>query len=123
MKNSPIVQLTLARLREFFREPKRFLGLWVSDRPGRVAWHRIREQPIERVVVDVQEGPHAETALAAFKAIEKFDARKCDEVECRNRLRTGKTQLVVVPGSEGDSRIRLPLRSRPQRQRSRAQGN
>ena len=32
-----------------------------------------REQPIERVSVDVQEGPHAETAMAALKAIEKFE--------------------------------------------------
>jgi ABC-type multidrug transport system permease subunit len=60
-----------------------------------------REQPVERIFVDVQEGPHAETAMSALKAIEKFEARKCEEAVCRNRLRTGKTQLVVVSEGEG----------------------
>jgi ABC-type multidrug transport system permease subunit len=60
-----------------------------------------RERPIERIFVDVQEGPHADAAMSAFKAVEKFDARMCEEAVCRNRLRTGKTQLVVVSGNEG----------------------
>lgn len=97
MKNSPIVQLTLARLREFFREPEAVF--WVYGFPILMALLlgiAFREQPVERVFVDVQEGSHADTALAALKAIEKFETRKCGEAECRNRLRTGKTSLVVV---------------------------
>ena len=102
MKNSPIAQLTLARLREFFREPEAVF--WVYGFPILMAvllGVAFREQPVERIFVDVQEGPHAETAMSALKAIEKFEARKCEEAVCRNRLRTGKTQLVVVSGGEG----------------------
>jgi ABC-2 type transport system permease protein len=97
MKNSPIVQLTLARLREFFREPEAVF--WVYGFPILMALLlgiAFREQPVDRVFVDVQEGSHADSALAALKAIEKFETRKCSEAECRNRLRTGKTSLVVV---------------------------
>ena len=82
MKNSPIVQLTLARLREFFREPEAVF--WVYGFPILMAvllGIAFREQPVERVFVDVQEGPHAESALSAFKAIKKFDVRKCEEPE------------------------------------------
>src|SRR4030095_16048497 len=94
MKNSPIIQLTLARLREFFREPEAVF--WVYGFPIVMAvllGIAFRERPVDRIFVDVQEGPHAESAMSALKAIERFDARKCEEAVCRNRLRTGKTQL------------------------------
>lgn len=100
MMNSPIVQLTLARLREFFREPEAVF--WVYGFPILMAvllGIAFRERPVEKIFVDVQEGPHAESAMTALKA-ERFDARKCEEAVCRNRLRTGKTQLVVVSGAE-----------------------
>ena len=97
MKNSPIVQLTLARLREFFREPEAVF--WVYGFPILMAvllGIAFREQPVEKIWVDVQAGNHADSALSALKSIDKFQAYKCDEADCRNRLRTGKTQLVVV---------------------------
>ena len=97
MRNSPVAQLTLARLREFFREPEAVF--WVYGFPILMAvllGIAFREQPIERVFVDIQEGTHAETAINALQAIKKFSVRKCDEATCRNRLRTGKTQLVIV---------------------------
>lgn len=97
MKDSPIVQLTLARLREFFREPEAVF--WVYGFPILMAvllGIAFREQPVERIVVDVQEGANAQTALSALKATDKFDARLCKEDACRMRLRTAKTQLVVV---------------------------
>ena len=103
MKNSPIVQLTLARLREFFREPEAVF--WVYGFPILMAvllGIAFREQRIERIAVDVQEGPQAETASNALKAIKKFDVKSCEEAACRMRLRTGKTQLVVV-SSENES--------------------
>lgn len=97
MKNSPIIQLTLARLREFFREPEAVF--WVYGFPIVMAvllGIAFREQPVDRIFIDVQEGSHAETAISALQPIAKFSARKCEEATCRNRLRTGKTQLVVV---------------------------
>jgi ABC-type multidrug transport system permease subunit len=101
MKNSAIVQLTLARLREFFREPEAVF--WVYGFPILMAvllGIAFREQPVDRIVVDVQEGPRAETATTALNAAKKFDVRSCQEAACRMRLRTGKTQLVVVSAAE-----------------------
>jgi ABC-type multidrug transport system permease subunit len=101
MKNSPIVQLTLARLREFYREPEAVF--WVYGFPILMAvllGIAFREQTVERIVVDVQAGPQVEQALAALRAVEKFDAHECEESACRNRLRTGKTQLVVVSSTD-----------------------
>jgi ABC-type Na+ transport system ATPase subunit NatA len=115
MKNSPIIQLTLARLREFFREPEAVF--WVYGFPIVMAvllGIAFREQPVDRVFVDVQEGPHADAAISALGAIEKFSTRKCEEATCRNRLRTGKTQLVVVSkdgSSEGFDYLYDPARS------------
>jgi ABC-type multidrug transport system permease subunit len=115
MKTSPVVQLTLARLREFFREPEAVF--WVYGFPILMAvllGIAFREQPIERIFVDVQDGPHADAAISALGAIEKFNARKCEEATCRNRLRTGKTQLVVVSkdgSSAGFDYLYDPVRS------------
>ena len=102
MKNSPIVHLTLSRLREFFREPEAVF--WVYGFPILMAillGIAFRDRPVERVFVDVQEGMHADAAMTALKAIEKFEVLKCEEAVCRNRLRTAKTQVVVV--SKGES--------------------
>ena len=115
MKSSPIVQLTLARLREFFREPEAVF--WVYGFPILMAvllGVAFREQPVDRVFVDVQDGSQAETAITALQANQKFSTRKCEEATCRNRLRTGKTQLVVVSkdgSSSGFDYLYDPARS------------
>ena len=101
MKNSPLFQLVLARLREFFREPEAVF--WVYGFPILMAvllGIAFREQPIERIIVDIQNGGRSEVAATALKAVKKFDVRNCEEAVCRMRLRTGKTQLVVVPTAE-----------------------
>jgi ABC-2 type transport system permease protein len=97
MKHSAIAQLTLARLREFFREPEAVF--WVYGFPivmTVLLGIAFRERPIEKVTVDVQEGQFASVAQAALAEIRKFDVKTCAEAVCRNRLRTGKTDLVIV---------------------------
>lgn len=97
MKYSPIAQLTLARLREFFREPEAVF--WVYGFPIVMIvllGIAFRERPVEKIAVDVQEGRFASDAQSALTAIRKFDVRTCSEPVCRNRLRTGKTDLVIV---------------------------
>jgi ABC-2 type transport system permease protein len=97
MKDSPIAQLTLARLREFFREPEAVF--WVYGFPILMTvllGIAFREQPVEKVTVDVQDGQFARAATSALTASGKFEVETCDEADCRMRLRTGKTDLVVV---------------------------
>jgi ABC-2 type transport system permease protein len=103
MKNSPIAQLTLARLREFYREPEAVF--WVYGFPivmTVLLGIAFRERPIEKITVDVQEGQFASVAQTALAEIKKFDVKTCVESVCRNRLRTGKTDLVIV-SADGSS--------------------
>jgi ABC-2 type transport system permease protein len=103
MKHSPIFQLTKARLLEFFREPEAVF--WVYGFPivmTVLLGIAFRERPVEKVTVDVQQGPFAEAAQSALGAIPKFVIKTCEAMECRTRLRTGKTDLVIV-SAEGSS--------------------
>lgn len=96
MKSShPLLQLLLARLREFYREPEALF--WVYGFPlvmaiglGIAFWNR-KPEPIH---VDVAAGPHAEAA-AKYLAEKEIVAEIHDEAECRERRRTGKVPLYV----------------------------
>lgn len=102
-KYSPIGQLTLARLREFFREPEAVF--WVYGFPILMAvllGVAFREGPVEKITVDVQEGRFASAARSALAQIKKFEVETFDESTCRMRLRTGKTDVVIV-STEGST--------------------
>src|SRR5687768_17413790 len=89
----PLWQLTQARLKEFFREPAAVFGLAFKNRP------------VERIQVDVRsDGPGGPAAAEAMKEALAADPRiqvtVGDAQTTRDRLRTAKTSLVVVPGSD-----------------------
>lgn len=101
---SPLGQMTLARLREFWRQPEAIF--WVYGFPILLVVTlgiAFRNKPVEKVGVDVAAAPSTsgvEQALAGgqFKVqVNELDA-------CRLRLRTGRTELVVVPS------VSTPLR-------------
>jgi ABC-2 type transport system permease protein len=103
----PLGQLYLARLREFYREPE--VLFWVYGFPilmSLALGFAFRNKPIEHITVLVQEVPGAETntesVFNALKADERYKVSREDEATCRLRLRTGKTDLVVVPASASD---------------------
>ena len=103
MKSSPIFQLTLARLREFIREPEAVF--WVFGFPVLMTvllGVAFREKPADRITVDVQEGAFAEAAQSALKDAGPFKVATCAESACRMRLRTNKTDLVVVSADGPD---------------------
>jgi ABC-2 type transport system permease protein len=97
----PMGQLVLARLREFFREPEAVFWVYVFPILMIVGLGiAFRNQPAEHVIVDVESGPQSEAIIKALSADSRFQVKTCDATECRLRLRTGKTQLVVsVAGS------------------------
>jgi ABC transporter DrrB family efflux protein len=58
-----------------------------------------RNQPVEQIVVDIVSGPRAEAtaqALAASASPERFKTQIHSDKEASIRLRTGRTDLVVV---------------------------
>jgi ABC-type multidrug transport system permease subunit len=99
---SPLGQLILARLREFYREPEAIF--WVYGFPILMVVAlgiAFRNKPAENIVVDVQqETEDSQDVSFVLKALAEKDTFKVqtgDDELCRMRLRTGKTALVVVP--------------------------
>ena len=104
---TPLVQLVLARLRAFYREPGAVF--WVYGFPLLmvvVLGIAFRANPVEKVTVDVQEGPQAAKVYDALlrQSTEKgltFTVQIDDEATSRRRLRTGRTDLVVLVSADG----------------------
>jgi ABC-type multidrug transport system permease subunit len=96
----PLGQLVLARLREFWRETEAVF--WVYGFPilmTVVLGIAFRNKPAEHVHVDIAAGPGAAAVKKVLGRQERFEAEIHDLETCRQRLRTGKVELVVVPGS------------------------
>ncbi len=103
---SPLGQLVRARLREFFREPEALF--WVYGFPILIVVAlgiAFRNKPVEHHTVDIQTSPGTETAVATVKDAlaedSKYVVHVGDEAECHLRLRTGKTEVVVIPAESG----------------------
>lgn len=94
----PFKQLVLCRLREFIREPEAIF--WVYGFPlimTLVLGIAFREKKAdEQYIVDIEEGPHAEFVESSLKAqADRFKTKRAPFAECKQHLRTGKTNLVV----------------------------
>jgi ABC-type multidrug transport system permease subunit len=94
---SPMWQLVIARLREFLREPEAVF--WVYGFPIVMVVAlgiAFRNKQVESITVDVVDnGVSATWAHSALVADERFKPTKSSEEEARQRLRTGKTDLIV----------------------------
>jgi ABC-type multidrug transport system permease subunit len=103
---NPLWQLTLARLREFFRRPAAVF--WVYGFPlglALILGAAFSDRPADKVRIDVRtDGPGGPAAAEAMTAVLRTDPRveltTGDEPSSRNRLRTAKTDLVVTPGRD-----------------------
>jgi ABC-2 type transport system permease protein len=94
---SPVSQLVLARMRELFRQPE--VVFWVYGFPILMVVAlgiAFRNRPVEQIRVDVQDTSYAQGAAGALATTPKFKVQQCDPEACLLRLRTGKTELVVV---------------------------
>src|SRR5207249_1214246 len=94
---SPLGQMILARLREFFRQPE--VVFWVYGFPILLVVAlgiAFRNKPVEHIGVGVQRGEYGPAAGNALSANQKFQVRLCDSSECRLLLRTGKIDLIVI---------------------------
>ncbi|NIR44637.1 MAG: ABC transporter permease, partial [Gemmatimonadetes bacterium] len=95
----PLYQLTRARLFEFAREPEAIF--WVFVFPVLLALGlgiAFRDRPAEALAIAVQDGPGAAALAQALDATPQLRALTLPPDDARNRLRTGKLALVVVPG-------------------------
>jgi ABC-type multidrug transport system permease subunit len=102
-RRHPLLQLALARLREFYREPEAVF--WVYGFPILMIVAlgiAFRNKPIERITVDVESGPQAQAVVEALSQQKKFVVAAYDAATCRVRLRTGKSELVVSAAGSAD---------------------
>ena len=102
---SPLWHLTLARVREFVREPAALF--WVYGFPLILAGAlglAFSEKPVPASTVDVQADPANPTATeklrAALAADPGLKVAVHDLATCRQRLRTSKSDAVVIPRPE-----------------------
>src|SRR5438552_2256066 len=119
LRESPLFQLYLTRLRDFYRQPARIF--WVYGFPTLLAivlGLAFQSRPPAPIPVDLVQGLGSSTIQAAIAAhnaaLERERAagrvrmdvpavaiRTADQSEARKRLNTGKTPLVIEPlGSE-----------------------
>lgn len=92
----PMTSLVIARLKEFYREPEAVF--WVYGFPILMTVAlgiAFREQPQQSFRVEVI-GSEAEVARAALGEDERFGVGDAEEDAAKERLRTGRTDLVVM---------------------------
>lgn len=99
MSRHPLFQLSLARLREFIREPEALFWVFFFPILMTIALGlAFRGGSPQEVFVGVQEGPSAETLAAALDADPGVRASVLAEGDARAALRRGAVAVVVVPG-------------------------
>ncbi len=105
-KDSPLFQLVMARLREFYREPAAVFWVYCFPLLMAVALGiAFRDRPIERVTVDVREDAGSAPAVAKLKAAlagdQRLEVKGVTGEDWHKRLRSGKTGLVIVANDSG----------------------
>jgi ABC-2 type transport system permease protein len=99
MRDHPLVQLTLARMREFYREPEAIF--WVFGFPIVLAFAlgiAFRNRGPGELRVAVLRGPGDSALVAALAHAPGLSAAALDSDAARLQLRTGRVALLVVPG-------------------------
>ncbi len=95
----PLIELTLARIRELTREPEAVF--WVFVFPillAAILGLAFRSRPPDALPVGVTAGPHAAARMAALSAGTDLDPRLMSEADARRALARGRVVLVVSAG-------------------------
>jgi ABC-2 type transport system permease protein len=99
MRDYPLVQLTLARAREFYREPEAVF--WVFGFPVVLAFAlgiAFRSRGPDALHIGVVRGPGDSSVAAVIGRSPALVARVLDSSEAQVALRAGHIALLVLPG-------------------------
>ena len=99
MRDHPLGQLTLARMREFYREPEAIF--WVFGFPIVLAFAlgiAFRNRGPGELRVGVAPGPGDSSIAAVLDGSPALAARVLDPADARAALRAGRIALLVAPG-------------------------
>lgn len=98
-RGSPLLELTLWRVREFLREPEALF--WVFAFPIVLAFAlglAFASRPPKRVRVAVEQSGAFQPIVQALDSAQGVSAVLLDSASAERELRTGRVALVVVPG-------------------------
>ena len=102
LRNHPLTQLVLARIREFWRQPEAVFWVYVFPLIMMVALGiAFRSQPVGTFDVDVVQGALPDTLQASLEEDARFEVHRQDQATAQKRLRAGKTDVVVVAETGG----------------------
>jgi len=99
MTDHPLVQLTLTRMREFYREPEAIF--WVFGFPIVLAFAlglAFRNAGPGELKVGVAAGPGDRVLAASLDSSPRLGAAVLDSAAAQLQLRSGRIALLVVPG-------------------------
>jgi len=120
--SSPLLQLTLARFREFLREPEAIF--WTFIFPILLAAGlglAFRSRPAETSRVGVLDSTHqAQTLKAALSQDPALTVELLDEAGAASALQAGRIALLVVPSSDKSAEFRYDT-NRPEARVARLQ--
>ena len=98
--NHPLVELTIARLKELWREPEMIFWVFVFPIVMALALGvAFRVRGPERVPIGIVSGPGAQEVLSALARSDTIDARLLTAADVEVSLRDGEVHLVVSPAS------------------------
>lgn len=113
---SALKQMVQARLREFIRQPEAvFFVYFFPLLMVVVLGIAFRNQPIETFQVDVVEDEALDSIAQLLESDEQFEVKRFPREESRQRLRTGKTGLVLDKNTEGSDHAKFVFSYDPAR--------
>lgn len=99
----PLLQLLLARIREFVRTPEAVFWVYIFPIVMVVALGlAFRSKPVEAILVAIPDGPRAAALRDTLQADRRFQVTIDSADACRDRLRVGSSELVVIPKGRSD---------------------
>jgi ABC-2 type transport system permease protein len=96
----PLIELTMTRFKEFFREPE--VVFWVFAFPVLMTCAlgvAFRSSGDEPVIVGIVEGTSSEPIAQALADARRFTVRQIPPDEVERAVRDGRAQVVIEPGN------------------------
>ena len=101
--HSPLLALTLSRLREFYRQPEAVFWVYFFPILLVVALGiAFRNKPVEIITVDAVQSSEVESLASTMAADERIQWTALSLEECKDRLRTGKSDLYLIVKATDD---------------------
>ncbi len=105
LENASVIQLFLARFREFIRQPEAVFWSYIFPLVMMIALGMaFRNEPMEKIHVFVEDGDSAETLQKSLEESGRFVVTRGSADVARQQLRAGKSELIISATGTGTGR-------------------